>query len=312
MERDAGRDGAGGEPGLVSIGRLAEATGISPDRLRIWERRYGRPQPVRLASGHRRYSAAEIARLRRVADLLARGLRPGKLLTLEDGELEALHLEVTAVGPDFEGLEEFLGWVGDFSERELASALADVARTMPTRKFLSERVTPLLIEVGTRWADGRLDICHEHFAAGIARDHMAALRAECEAPAGGSPVILATLPGERHGLALEMLDLITALEGVPSLALGVETPPAEIARAAAETGASAVAISISLAQGGPVAVRALRELRAALAERVELVVGGSGMLGRGPRGVRVLRSLEGFERWLRTRRGGRTPVEEIA
>ena len=43
-----------------SIGRAASVSGISCATLRMWERRYGRPVPVRLPSGHRRYTADQM------------------------------------------------------------------------------------------------------------------------------------------------------------------------------------------------------------------------------------------------------------
>jgi hypothetical protein len=65
---------------LLSIGELAEATGLSPDTLRAWERRYGVPSPQRLPSGHRRYPASELFRWREVAEALAKGARPAEAL----------------------------------------------------------------------------------------------------------------------------------------------------------------------------------------------------------------------------------------
>ena len=243
-----------------------------------------------------------------MADLLARGLRPGKLLTLEDAQLAALHLELTAVGPAFDGLEAWVGWVRDFRRPELASALAEAGRRLPLLEFLSERVTPLLAEIGTRWADGRLDVRHEHFATRLVADRLALLRAGFGDPASAEPVILASLPGERHGLGLEVLSVLAAREGVEHVALGVDVPLPEIAIAAAESGATAVAISVSLAGGGPASLRGLRELREILERQLELIVGGAGMLGRGPRGVHVLGGLKGFERWLRTRRAAQSAL----
>ena len=67
------------EANLHSIGDVAEATGISVDTVRVWERRYGKPKPVRLPSGHRRYTDAQIRWLRRVAEALAHGNRPSKV-----------------------------------------------------------------------------------------------------------------------------------------------------------------------------------------------------------------------------------------
>ncbi len=46
---------------LLTIGHLAERTGVPPATLRSWESRYGFPRPVRLPGGHRRYVESEVA-----------------------------------------------------------------------------------------------------------------------------------------------------------------------------------------------------------------------------------------------------------
>jgi DNA-binding transcriptional MerR regulator len=45
----------------LSIGDLAERTGLSPATLRMWETRHGFPVPRRLESGHRRYHEEDVA-----------------------------------------------------------------------------------------------------------------------------------------------------------------------------------------------------------------------------------------------------------
>jgi len=49
------------EQPTLSIGDLARATGIAAATLRAWETRHGFPQPLRLRSGHRRYSQDHVA-----------------------------------------------------------------------------------------------------------------------------------------------------------------------------------------------------------------------------------------------------------
>lgn len=44
----------------LTIGDLAQRTGLSPEVLRMWEQRYGFPEPQRLPSGHRRYAAEDV------------------------------------------------------------------------------------------------------------------------------------------------------------------------------------------------------------------------------------------------------------
>lgn len=46
---------------LLTIGDLAERTGVAPATLRSWESRYGFPRPVRLPGGHRRYAEQDVA-----------------------------------------------------------------------------------------------------------------------------------------------------------------------------------------------------------------------------------------------------------
>lgn len=56
----------------VSATEFAELTGISRERLRTWERRFGFPAPVRVSHGPRRYALADATRVvavRRAAEL---------------------------------------------------------------------------------------------------------------------------------------------------------------------------------------------------------------------------------------------------
>jgi len=51
---------------LLTIGEVAERTGARAGTLREWERRHGFPDPVRLPSGHRRYTEQQVAQIRDV------------------------------------------------------------------------------------------------------------------------------------------------------------------------------------------------------------------------------------------------------
>ena len=61
----------------MSATRFAQLTGVSRERLRTWERRYGFPAPRRVAQGPRRY-AVEDVRPRRRRPPRRRGRRPAR------------------------------------------------------------------------------------------------------------------------------------------------------------------------------------------------------------------------------------------
>ena len=57
--------------------------GISPDALRIWERRYAAVSPQRSPGGGRRYSLQDVARLRLMKQLVDAGHAMGEVATLD-------------------------------------------------------------------------------------------------------------------------------------------------------------------------------------------------------------------------------------
>lgn len=58
----------------VSATRFAELTGVTRERLRTWERRFGFPAPVRVGAGPRRYALQDAARVVSVREAAGRGI----------------------------------------------------------------------------------------------------------------------------------------------------------------------------------------------------------------------------------------------
>jgi MerR family transcriptional regulator, light-induced transcriptional regulator len=64
--------GNGGQ--TLSATRFAQLTGVSRERLRTWERRYGFPAPLRVGRGPRRYALDDVARVVAVRQAAAAGV----------------------------------------------------------------------------------------------------------------------------------------------------------------------------------------------------------------------------------------------
>lgn len=62
------------DPGL-SIGDVADRTGVGAPTLRMWETRHGFPEPRRLASGHRRYDESTVDTVNDVQARRSKGVR---------------------------------------------------------------------------------------------------------------------------------------------------------------------------------------------------------------------------------------------
>lgn len=289
----------------LSIGDVAKATGIGPDTIRAWERRFGRPKPIRLPSGHRRYRHHDVRWLRRVAEALARGHRAGVVVPATEAALAAL-LGVAAVPVDSREIGRLLQAVRAYRRADVEAELDRAWRDLSPEAFLERRVVPLVRTVGREWAGGSLAVRHEHFLTEVLEDFLRARRGEASVERAAAVVVLATLPGEEHGLGLQMAALVCGARGFDGRILGTGTPVLEIATCARELDALAVAISVSLSSGGVATDQSLTALRRALPRQSTLLVGGEGAR-RGRRGVRGVVYLEDLGRlaaWLEASRGG--------
>ena len=276
----AGRPAArtDGENGaLWCMAAVTTRTGIGQHTLRAWERRFGFPKPLRLPSGHRRYTDDQIARLHLIGQAIALGHRAGDVVPLHEANLKDLlrrsHVRPSAL-PAWE--VQLLEKVRTFDREGIVSDLAHAYASLGLRTFLRDRLVPLTVAIGDAWAAGGLAIKHEHFLSEILDDTLRTLRTPLEHGGQGRPVVFATLPGERHTLGVQVAALVTALAGRRLRILGPEVPADEIAGAAEQLDPLAVGVSVTGHTAHPATVRSLNRLRELLGNRTSLWVGGSG------------------------------------
>ena len=288
---------------LLSVGRVAEQTGLSPDSLRIWERRYGVPKPVRLPSGHRRFTRDQVSWLRRVAEALALGYRPGRLMKASKAELEELIAAKRVRPKSPPHVVPWIEMVKAFAADDLRAILRDQGSQLPPLELIERHVFPLVQQVGLGWAEGELDVRHEHFVSEIVEDVLRSRRGELETRNDHyrAALVLATLPEEAHGLGLQMAALICESNQVRSHLLGTDAPIQDILAAIEETGADGVALSVSLSSGGVLSDRRISALRKAVPDSVRVIVGGEGVrrVRRRARDIDYFLELREFDEWLR-------------
>lgn len=284
----------------LNISAAERDTGLSKDTLRVWERRYGFPQPDRDAFGERAYPLEQIERLRVIRRLLDGGHRPGKLMALSDDALAMLALEADArpdplasMGTDQDDLLRLIDLVKAHDVEALRAGLSQAAVRMGLDRFVMSVCAPLNALVGEAWARGQIEIFEEHL---YTESIQVVLRNAISSIPAASPrprVLLTTFPQEVHGLGLLMAEALLALEGCRCLSLGIQTPVMDIARAAQAQRADIVALSFSACLNANQVLDGLAELRARLDPGTDIWAGGqSAALQRAlPSGIFTLRAL---------------------
>jgi DNA-binding transcriptional MerR regulator/methylmalonyl-CoA mutase cobalamin-binding subunit len=293
-------------PQLWPMGAVTRRTGIGEHTLRAWERRFGFPTPVRLSSGHRRFSHEQVRHLLKIAKALESGYRAGDIVPLPLPDLEQLLQKSGALdrGDETGNTHEMCSLVFDackrFDRESLAALLHNDAAVLGLPTFLRERVTPLLDEVGKAWGRGEIEIRHEHFLTEILEDELRRLRSPIEPTTSGRPVVIASLPNELHGLGLQIAALSIVTSGRSVRVLGPNLPVEEIVQAASALDAAAVGLSVSTFSEPKETSREVIAVRERLPAETALWLGGAGAdsLKNLPPGVEITPSLDDLDRAL--------------
>jgi MerR family transcriptional regulator, light-induced transcriptional regulator len=276
------------DPMLSNISAVERDTGLTKDTLRMWERRYGYPQPLRDANAERAYPPEQVEKLRLIKRLLDRGYRPGKIISMSTEDLAALGAKPATSESPRQDLEVFLRLIKSHQHAELRRHLNQALARQGLQGFVLDTVAPLNVAVGEAWMRGFLAVFEEHLYTellqGLLRNAIGSLQ-----PQGRSPrILLTSLPTEPHSLGLLMLEALLSVEGALCVPLGTETPAADIAEAAQAHRVDIVALSFSAAYSETKAADGLRELRAILPEATALCAGGAAV-------ARIRKPIEGVE-----------------
>jgi DNA-binding transcriptional MerR regulator/methylmalonyl-CoA mutase cobalamin-binding subunit len=290
---------------MYSIKAVSQATGLTVETLRAWERRYSIVTPKRDATGRRVYGPEDVLRLRLLREATDRGHPIRRLASLGDEELTGLVGEAStprpAAGPG--GIAgRMLEAARNFRSAECEQALTLAIALLPPQQLFTEVLQPLLREVGERWHRGEFAISQERLISSTVRRHLGLVLDSYDRIARRQDIVFATLPGERHELGLLMAAIVCSSRGFKAHYLGPDLPPAEIAKYAQEMGASIVALSVMLQEHLTDVPQQLRTLVEELGPGSKVWVGGAAaqLLDKGalPQGCICVRDQAELDRRL--------------
>lgn len=278
--------------GVLRIGELSKRSGVSPELLRAWERRYGLLRPTRSAGGLRLYSVADVERVRVMRRHLTDGLAAAEAAAMalrgatpdEEAAREEAAPDPAALSPAM--MREHLADALDRFDEARAQAILDRLLAAATVDLLlSEVVLPYLRELGDRWERGEASIAQEHFASGILRGRLLGL-ARGWGLGVGPAAMLACVPGEQHDLGLIAFGLALRARGWRIVYLGPDSPIETIEETCRLLQPNLVVLHAATADRVTPAVEPLRALAAR--HRVALAGPGAGTAVPEPEGLLLL------------------------
>jgi DNA-binding transcriptional MerR regulator/methylmalonyl-CoA mutase cobalamin-binding subunit len=228
------------EEPLYNLKAVVQQTGLKPDTLRAWERRYGVPAPERSEGGHRIYSRRDIEIIRWLMARQREGLSISRAVELwqqleasgRDPLESALPIATPAaaasVGYAGETVAELReDWISaclGYDEREAEQILAQAFALYPPELVAVELLQKAVAEIGDGWYRGDVTVQQEHFCSGLAIRHLEALVMGAAAPTRPGRILVACPPEENHVIGLLVLTFLLRRRGWEVVYLGANVP----------------------------------------------------------------------------------------
>ncbi|MFC7616308.1 MerR family transcriptional regulator [Actinokineospora soli] len=243
---------------VLTAGEVAKRLRIAESTLRAWHRRYGLGPDAPEPGGHRRYGSDDLARLRRMRDLIATGVPPSSAAASVRDTVPDLAATVAAVVAAARGLDA-LDCADHLGRAVAAWGVVDTW----------ERVCrPALVAVDDDQRDDPDCVACEHALSWAVSAALHRVPRPVGAPA---TTLLACGDDEQHVLPLEALAAALAERDVAVRMLGAAVPKQALIRAVASTGVTA---ALLWAQA-PATARA-ESVRALVRRGVRTLVAGPG------------------------------------
>ncbi|GAB4112202.1 MAG: hypothetical protein Kow001_13980 [Acidobacteriota bacterium] len=272
-----------------SIGFVSRRTGLKPDVIRAWERRYQAVAPGRTATNRRYYTDEEIERLSLLRKVTLAGRQIGQVCHLSTEDLRQLaaedeealarvphrHAPVSSHEGGADGRSEAcLAAIENLDPQALQYQLDQAAVEMSPPQVIQQVLTPLLDRIGGMWEAGTLRVAHEHMASSVISAFLAGLLTSYGVPEPAPVVVVGTPSRQFHELGALMAAASAAAEGWRPLYLGSNLPVEELAAAVRQKAARLLAISLVYPADDPLLERELLRLRRLVGDDVRIVIGG--------------------------------------
>jgi DNA-binding transcriptional MerR regulator len=267
---------------VLRIGELSKRSGVSPELLRAWERRYGLLQPSRSSGGLRLYSLEDLERVQRMRQHLAEGLAAAEAAALVTSPAATDEAARHAFEPAA-ARRELADALESFDEPRAQTVVDRLFATATVDVLLADVFLPYLHELGERWERGEASVAQEHFASAVLRGRLLGL-ARGWGRGLGPLALLACLPGEQHELGLIAFGLALRSRGWRIAYLGSDTPLDTVGAAARSLAPSIVVLSAVTEDHVRSAAAELQEL----AKEHRLAIGGAGTDGAAALGALAL------------------------
>ena len=261
------------------IKAVSRMTGIRPELVRMWERRYGLFKPQRAGNRYREFDDEDVQLLLYLRQQIEQGRAIGELAA-EGRDALLRRMTPPSASPSESDpaplslVDELLGYVLQFDQNRLQARLAEIAAFASFATFISTILTPLMHRLGDACATGNAPVASGHFATAIFKQRLLTML-HTTSPASTAPVVVCACPaGEWHELGLLTLAYRMQQDGWQICYLGPNLPTQALLEACERLQPALVALSLTGYAEAAVCVERLYEIDIQVASLYPTMAGG--------------------------------------
>lgn len=231
---------------VYNLKAVVRETGLKPDTIRAWERRYNLPEPKRTDSGHRLYSQNDVHMLKWLITRQNEGMSISRAVVLwrqlqSDDKTPTFEVVQESAGQSGAVVRESSGpthpvdrltqlresWINSclhFDEQGAERLLSEAFAIFPVETVCVELLQRGIAQIGDSWHQGRATVQQEHFASALVTRRLEALISATPTPTRTHRILVGCPPGETHTLGAMFLTLWLRRRGWDVLFLGADIP----------------------------------------------------------------------------------------
>ncbi len=220
---------------------VVRQTGLKPDTLRAWERRYGLPTPERSSGGHRLYSQRDVDIIRWLVSRQQEGLSIKRAVDLwrqveaagRDPLKTATPIATQMVpapaswraGETLEELRErWLEACLTYDEQHGERILMEAFSIYPPEVVAIQILERAVAEMGDLWYRNEATVQQEHFCSALVIRRLQSLIMAAPPPSRPGRILAACPPEENHVIGLLLLTFLLRRRGWEVVYLGANVP----------------------------------------------------------------------------------------
>ncbi len=215
---------------MYSIKAITSLTGLTPETLRAWERRYQCITPTRNASGRRSYSQTDLQKLKLLVILTRNGHPISKIANLSCEQLSQLQQAPEQTDPQQSNLfNQIIDAVKNYRIEQCETLLKRALLACGPLDYARNILLPALHQIGVLWHEEKINIAQEHMFSSCVKRIVLTMVNNLHQPSKHNPSMLfATPSGEPHEFGILLGCLIAATRQYSCYFVGANLPGLDI------------------------------------------------------------------------------------